>query len=102
MRALLTLALFAALSACGAPPPDAAKEETDDPVHVSLLADGTVLLDDEETTPAELTKALEEIEAKRVVAVSIDPDVAYRKVSEVQQAITEAGVKRVLVQDELE
>ena len=102
MRALLTLALFATISACDAPPPDATPDEDGGPIQVSLLDDGTILLDDEEMTPDELTDALEDIEATRVVAVSIDPDVAYRKVNEVQQALTEAGVKRVLVQDELE
>lgn len=102
MRALLTLALFATVSACDAPPPDATADEDDGPLYVSVLEDGTILLDDDEMTPGELTDALEDIEATRVVAVSIDPDVAYRKVNEVQQALTEAGVKRVLVQDELE
>lgn len=102
MRALLTLALFATLSACDAPPPDATLDEEDGPLQVSVLEDGTILLDDEEMTPGELTEALEDIEATRVVAVKVDPDVAYGKVNEVQQALTEAGVKRVLVEDELE
>ena len=102
MRALLTLALFATVSACDAPPPDATADEDEGPLQVSVLEDGTILLDDDEMTPDELTDALEDIEATRVVAVSVDPDVAYGKVNEVQQALTEAGVKRVLVQDELE
>jgi len=102
MRALLTLALFATVSACDAPPPDATADEEDGPLQVSVLEDGTILLDDEEMTPGELTEALEDIEATRVVAVKVDPDVAYGKVNEVQQALTEAGVKRVLVEDELE
>lgn len=102
MRALLTLALFATISACDAAPPDATADVEDGPLQVSVLDDGTILLDDEAMTPGELTDALEDIEATRVVAVKVDPDVAYRKVNEVQQALTEAGVKRVLVQDELE
>lgn len=102
MRALLTLALFATVSACDAPPPDAATAETDDPVHVSLLADGTLLVDDEETTPAGLAETLDEIEDTRVVTIEVDLDVAYRRVSEVQQALTEAGVKRVLFLGEVE
>lgn len=102
MRALLTLALFATVSACDAPPPDATPDEEDGPLQVSVLEDGTILLEDEEMTPGELTEALEDMEATRVVAVKVDPDVAYGKVNEVQQALTEAGVKRVLVEDELE
>ena len=102
MRALLTLALFATISACDTPPPDATADEDEGPLQVSVLDDGTILLDDEEMTPDELAEALEDIEATRVVAVKVDPDVTYGKVNEVQQALTEAGVRRVLVQDELE
>lgn len=102
MRALLPLALFAAVAACDAPPPDATPDEDEGPLQVSVLEDGTILLDDEEMTPGELTDALEDIEASRVVAVKVDPGVAYGKVNEVRQALTEAGVERVLVEDELE
>ncbi len=98
MRALLTLAIFATVSACDAPPPD----EDNGPVTVSIQDDGTVLLDDVEMTTAELGEALQEIEATRVVSVEVDPEVAYRTVNEVQKALVEAGMKRVVVQTELE
>ena len=102
MRALLTLAIFATVSACDAPPPDATPAEDDGPVTVSIQDDGTVLLDDVEMTTAELGEALEEIEATRVVSVEVDPEVAYRTVNEVQKALVEAGMTRVVVQNELE
>ena len=102
MRALLTLALFATVAACDAPPPDATPDEDDDPVVISLLDDGTVLLDDEEMTSAELGEALEEIETTRVVSIEVEPEVTYRTVNEVQKALVEAGMTRVVVQSEIE
>ena len=103
MRALLTLALLATVSACDAPPPDATPDEDDDgPVVISLLDDGTVLLDDEKMTPAELVEALEGIETTRVVSVEVEPEVTYRTVNEVQKALVEAGMTRVVVQSEIE
>ena len=102
MRALLTLAIFATVSACDAPPPDATPDEDNGPVTVSIQDDGTVLLDDVEMTTAELGEALEEIEATRVVSVEVEPEVTYRTVSAVQKALVEAGMKRVVVQTELE
>ena len=102
MRALLTLAIFATVSACDAPPPDATHDEDDGPVTVSLQDDGTVLLDDEEMTTAELAEALEVFEKTRVVSVEVAPEVTYRTVSEVQKALVEAGMTRVVVQSEIE
>ena len=102
MRALLTLALLATVSACDTPPPDATPDEDDGPVVISLLDDGTVLLDDEEMTPAELVEALEGIETTRVVSVEVEPEVTYRTVNEVQKALVEAGMTRVVVQSEIE
>lgn len=102
MRALLTLALVAAASACDAPPPDANTEEAGGPVTVSLLDDGSVLLGDEKMTTAELGEALEGIETTRVVSIEVEPEVTYRTVNEVQKALVEAGMKRVVVQSEMQ
>ena len=102
MRALLTLALFATVAACDAPPPDATPDEDDGPVTVSILDDGTVLLDDEKMTTAELGEALEGIETTRVVSVEVEPEVTYRTVNEVQKALIEAGMTRVVVQNVVE
>ncbi len=102
MRALLTLAILAAAGACDAPPPDANPDQADGPVTVSLLDDGTVLLDDAKMTIAELGEALEGIETTRVVSVELEPEVAYRTVDEVQRALVAAGMKRVVVQNEMQ
>lgn len=102
MRALLTLAIFATVSACDAPPPNATPDEDNGPVTVSIQDDGTVLLDDVEMTTAELGDALEGIDATRVVSIELEPEVTCRTVNEVQKALVEAGMKRVVVQTELE
>ena len=102
MRALLTLALLATVSACDAPLPDATPDEDDGPVVISLLDDGTVLLDDEEMTLAELAEALEEIDTTRVVSIEAEPEVTYKTINEVQKALVEAGMTRVVFQSAIE
>ena len=100
MRAILTLALAASVTACEGAPPDATPDE-DGPVEISVLNDGTVLLDDEEMTHAELGEALEEIDATTVVSVSVERDVTVGMVNELQETVIGAGVRRVVFQDEL-
>ena len=95
MRALLTLALLATVAACDAPPPNATPDEDDGPVVISLLDDGTIILDDEEMTLAELAEALEETETPRGVTVKPEHDVTYGAVNEVQKVLVAAGVTKV-------
>lgn len=102
MRALLTLALLATVSACDTPLPDATPDEDDGPVVISLLDDGTVLLDDEKMTLAELGEALEEIATTRVVSIEAEPEVTYKTINEVQKALLEAGMTRVVFQSAIE
>lgn len=101
MKPILALALLAAVAACDATPGGRASDEVDDPVAISLLDDGTIMLDDEEVTVAELSDALEDIKATRVVTVETQPEVTYKAVDEVQKALVEAGVARVVVLTEL-
>lgn len=101
MKPILALALLSAVAACDAPPGGGASDEVGDPVAISLLDDGTIMLDDEEVTVAELSDALEDIEATRVVTVETQPEVTYKAVDEVQKALVAAGVARVVVLTEL-
>ena len=100
MRALLTLALFATVSACDAPPPGDTLDD-DGPVEISVLNDGTVLVGDEETTHAELGEALDGIEAATVVSISAERDVTVGMLDKLQRTVVEAGVERVVFQSEL-
>ena len=81
---------------CDEAPRDATQDEADGPVSISLLDDGTIVLDDEEVTTAELEEALEEIETTRVVTVKAEPEVTYKAVDDVQQILVSAGVTRVV------
>lgn len=101
MKPILALALVAAVAACDSAPGGGASDENDDPVAISLLDDGTIVMDDEEVTAAELSEALEDIEATRVVTVEIQPEVTYKAVDEMQKALVSAGVARVVVLTEL-
>ena len=101
MKPILALALLAAVAACDSTPGSGASDESDDPVAISLLDDGTIVLDEEEVTVAELSEALEDIEATRVVTVEIQPEVTYKAVDEMQKALVSAGVARVVVLTEL-
>lgn len=101
MKPILALALLAAVAACDATPGGGASDEDDDPVAISLLDDGTIVLDEEEVTVAELSEALEDIEATRVVTIEMQPEVTYKAVDEVQKALVAAGVARVVVLTEL-
>lgn len=102
MRSMLTLALIAAVTACDATTRDEAADTTPGPIEISVMNDGTVVLDDEEMTPAELGEALDEVEATRVVSVSAERDVTYGVLDQVQKALAEAGVQRVVFQSEME
>ena len=101
MKPILALALLAAVSACDAPPPGATSGDSDDPVAISLLDDGTIVLDEEEVTVAGLSEALEDIEATRVVTIEMESNVTYKAVDDVQKALVSAGVTRVVVLTEL-
>jgi len=95
MRPILILALVATVGACDAPPPDAPAGEADAPVIISLLDDGTVILDDEEITPDKLTEALEGMETPGAVTVKAERDVTAGTVDEVQKALVAAGITSV-------
>ena len=100
MRAQPTIALLAALFACGGPPPDAdATPDEADPIEISVLNDGTILLDDEEMTPDELGDALDGTDAATVVSITTESDVTVGMLDEVQKALLKAGIERVVHQN---
>ncbi len=72
-----------------------AKADADVAVVVSLLDDGTVILDGKEIAPAELTAALEKMETPDGVTVKAEPDVTAGRVDEVQKALVAAGITNV-------
>lgn len=64
-------------------------------VVLSLLDDGTVMLNGEEVAPAELTTALEKMETPDGVTVKAERDVTVGTVDEVQKALVAAGITNV-------
>jgi len=72
-----------------------AKADADVAVVISLLDDGTVMLNGEEVAPAELTTALEKMETPDGVTVKAERDVTVGTVDEVQKALVTAGITNV-------
>ena len=75
-----------------------AKADADVAVVISLLDDGTVMLNGEEIAPAELTAALENVETPDGVTVKAERDVTAGTVDEVQKALVAAGIASVRFQ----